>query len=136
VLLIGLSLSLLWLMVVRSKARAHVMHYTLIALNLAIFFLQLLSLAEKVDFLIAYAVSATAVTALNVVYLSGLLGSLRKAVLAAVPSAVSFGALYSLLISEDQALLLGSLFVFAVLAGLMLFTRKLDWHGVLAARGA
>lgn len=139
VLLIGLSLSLLWLAVARSRVRAHVMHYTLIALNLAIFFLLLLSLAEKVDFALAYGLSAGAVTLLNVAYLSGVMGGLLKALLATLPSAISFVALYALLVSEDSALLLGSLFVFTLLAGLMLFTRKLDWNEVLAAprpRGA
>jgi inner membrane protein len=35
--------------------------------------------------------------------------------------------LYVILLSEDYALLLGSLLLFVILAGLMLATRRLDW---------
>jgi inner membrane protein len=39
-----------------------------------------------------------------------------------------YGALYGLLISEDNALLLGSLLLFALIATAMILTRKLDWY--------
>ena len=35
-----------------------------------------------------------------------------------------------LLGAEDYALLMGSVLVFGVLAGVMVLTRKLDWYGV------
>jgi inner membrane protein len=41
-----------------------------------------------------------------------------------------YSALYGLLISEDNALLLGSLLVFALLAAAMAITRKLDWYSL------
>jgi inner membrane protein len=48
--------------------------------------------------------------------------------------AASLGALYALLYgllsAEDYALLMGSLLVFGLLAGVMLLTRKLDWYGL------
>jgi inner membrane protein len=40
--------------------------------------------------------------------------------------------LFVLLKSEDHALLMGSLMVFAALAAVMLATRKLDWTQVAA----
>jgi inner membrane protein len=46
-----------------------------------------------------------------------------------------YGALYGLLVSEDNALLLGSLLVFALVAVAMILTRKLDWY-TLDARAA
>ncbi len=39
-----------------------------------------------------------------------------------------YGVLYGLLISEDNALLMGSLMLFAILAGIMWATRKVDWY--------
>jgi inner membrane protein len=39
----------------------------------------------------------------------------------------SYGVLYVILLSEDDALLFGSLLLFAILAALMLATRRLDW---------
>jgi inner membrane protein len=41
--------------------------------------------------------------------------------------AASYAALYGILLSEDYALLFGSLLLFVILAALMLATRKLDW---------
>lgn len=44
--------------------------------------------------------------------------------------AASYTALYAILLSEDYALLYGSLLIFAILATLMLATRKLRWNKV------
>ena len=41
-----------------------------------------------------------------------------------------YALLYGLLSAEDYALLMGSLLVFALLAGVMLLTRKLDWYAL------
>ena len=41
-----------------------------------------------------------------------------------------YSALYGLLISEDNALLLGSLLVFALIAVAMVLTRGIDWYQV------
>jgi inner membrane protein involved in colicin E2 resistance len=42
--------------------------------------------------------------------------------------AAAYGFLYAALQSEDYALLIGSLGLFAILAGVMVLTRKVDWH--------
>ena len=57
-----------------------------------------------------------------VVWLRCLLGALGLAAL--------YGLLYGLLSAEDYALLMGSLLVFGLLAGVMLLTRKLDWYAL------
>ena len=41
-----------------------------------------------------------------------------------------YAALYALLQLEQTALLLGSVMLFAVLAALMVATRRIDWYGV------
>ena len=41
---------------------------------------------------------------------------------------ILYAALYGILRSEQNALLLGSLLLFLALAGLMLGTRKIDWY--------
>ena len=40
----------------------------------------------------------------------------------------SHALLYLLILSEDYALLFGALSIFAVLAAIMVVTRKLDWY--------
>jgi inner membrane protein len=44
--------------------------------------------------------------------------------------AALFGALYGLLVSEDLALLMGSLLLFGLLALVMVITRRFDWYAV------
>ena len=41
-----------------------------------------------------------------------------------------YGALYGLLNSENNALVMGSILLFAVLAALMVATRKVDWYQI------
>ena len=45
--------------------------------------------------------------------------------------AALYGALYLLLQMEQSALVLGSLLLFAVLAGVMVATRRIDWYALL-----
>jgi inner membrane protein len=40
-----------------------------------------------------------------------------------------YGLLYVLVLSEDYALLLGAIVLFAALATVMLVTRKVNWYG-------
>lgn len=53
----------------------------------------------------------------------------------AVALTALYGALYSLLVSEDNALLMGSLLLFGVLAGIMWVTRRIDWYERAAQLG-
>ncbi|MBB3844963.1 inner membrane protein [Xanthomonas campestris] len=106
----------------------HPLQYLLVGLALAIFFLLLLSLSEHIAFWQAYLVSAAACIGLQFFYLSGVLRSwVRAAGFSAMLTAL-YGVLYSLLISEDNALLMGSLLLFGILASIMWVTRKLDWY--------
>jgi len=43
-----------------------------------------------------------------------------------------YGALYGLLVSEDNALLMGALLLFGVLALIMWVTRRVDWYALSA----
>jgi inner membrane protein len=106
----------------------HPLQYLLVGLALAIFFLLLLSLSEHIDFVKAYLISAVACIGLQFVYLSGVLKSWLRAGGFAVMLTALYGVLYSLLISEDNALLMGSLLLFGILATIMWITRKVDWY--------
>ncbi len=106
----------------------HPLQYLLVGLALAIFFLLLLSLSEHIEFVKAYLISAVACIGLQFVYLSGVLKSWLRASGFAVMLTALYGVLYSLLISEDNALLMGSLLLFGILAAIMWITRKVDWY--------
>ena len=111
-----------------KELRIHPLQYLLVGLALAIFFLLLLSLSEHISFWLAYLMSAAACIGLQTVYLSGVLGSIKHALKFSTVLTLLYGVLYVLLISEDNALLMGSILLFIILAGIMLMTRKLNWY--------
>ena len=47
-------------------------------------------------------------------------------------TAIGRAALYGLLASEDNALLLGSVLLFVLLGAVMIGTRRVDWYGFAA----
>lgn len=106
----------------------HPLQYLLVGLALAIFFLLLLSLSEHIAFWKAYLVSAVACIGLQFFYLSGVLRSWLRAAGFAVMLTALYGVLYMLLLSETNALLMGTLLLFGILTVIMWITRKVDWY--------
>lgn len=113
-----------------KRLRIHPLQYLMVGLGLAIFFLLLLSLSEHIPFWLAYVVSALACIGVQAVYLSGVLRSWARGMGFAGMLTVLYGALYGLLVSENNALLMGSLLLFVVLASVMWVTRGVDWYEV------
>jgi inner membrane protein len=107
--------------------RLHPMQYLLVGLALATFYLLLLALSEHVGFGLSYALAAAALVALITTYIAGATTNRRAAMGIGAALTASYGVLYLILLSEEDALLFGSLLLFAILAALMLATRRLDW---------
>src|SRR2546427_5987038 len=78
----------------------------MVGLALAIFFLLLISLSEHIAFWKAYLVSAVACIGLQAVYLANVLGHWKRGLGFATLLTVLYGALYGLLVSENNALLI------------------------------
>ena len=66
--------------------------------------------------------------ALLAVYVGGVLRSARRGFGFAAALALLYAALYGLLVSEDNALVLGAGLLFLILAAIMVVTRKVDWY--------
>ena len=129
-LFLGLVFGAVFLLEVLRGAAVHPLHYLLVGLALALFFLLLLALAEHVGFALAYVIAAAGCVALIGYYLSGVLGGWKRGLGLSGLLAALYGALYGLLQSEDHALLLGAVLLFGVLAATMVLTRRLDWSRV------
>ena len=115
------------------QLRIHPIQYGLVGFAVAIFFLLLLALSERIPFAVAYLVAAVACVSLIGYYLGHVLGGwLRGAGFAGLLGTL-YAALYGLLISEDNALVLGAGLLFLVLAAIMVGTRKVDWYRATAA---
>jgi inner membrane protein len=116
----------------------HPVQYLLVGFGLAIFFLLLISFSEHMAFAVAYLISSAACIGLLTFYLSYVLRSVMRGLGFGGMLTALYAAVYGLLISEDNALILGSLLLFAVLAVVMVVTRKVDWYksGMESMRGA
>jgi inner membrane protein len=106
----------------------HPVQYLLVGFGLAIFFLLLISFSEHIAFASSYLIASAACIGLLTFYLSYVLRSVTRGVGFGGMLTTLYAAVYGLLISEDNALILGSLMLFAVLALVMAVTRKVDWY--------
>lgn len=129
-LFVGLTLMAAFMFELFRKLRLHPVQYGLVGLSIALFFLLLLALSEKLAFATAYACAASASVLLLSVYFRAVLQGWGRGLTLGGFVAVLYAALYGLLASEDNALLLGSLLLFGLLAVLMLATRKVDWYAL------
>jgi inner membrane protein len=106
----------------------HPVQYLLVGFCLSVFFLLLVSFSEHLPFGVAYLISSVACIGLLTYYLVFVLHSKSYGVAFGGILATLYAAIYGLLISEDNALLLGSLLLFGVIAIVMIATRKIDWY--------
>ncbi len=111
-----------------KQLRIHPIQYLLVGLALALFFLLLLSLSERIAFWQAYLGASLACIGLLGFYLSFVLQSWKRGVAFATLLSALYGVLYGLLLSEDNALVLGSALLFVILAAIMVLTRRIDWY--------
>jgi inner membrane protein len=114
---------------VLKKLRIHGLQYILVGLAQAMFFLLLLALSEHIAFSLAYLVAAISCISLIGFYIRHVLDSAKSALLLSFALTLVYGVLYMTLLSEDFAFLMGSVLLFALLAAIMIMTRKVDWYG-------
>jgi len=120
---------------VMKQLPIHPVQYLLVGFGLAIFFLLLISLSEHIEFGLAYLCASIACIGLLTFYLTYVLRSVTRGVAFGAMLTLLYAAIYGLLISEDNALVLGSVMLFVILAAVMFITRNVDWYkGAESAR--
>lgn len=128
ILFIALTFAAFFLFETLKNIRIHPLQYGLVGLALAVFFLLVVSLSEHIAFTWAYLAAACACVVLITYYVMHVLGGWRLGMLFGGMLTLLYAVLYGLLLSEDNALVLGSLLVFTVLAAMMVLTRKVNWY--------
>jgi inner membrane protein len=129
-LFIGLTFAGFFIFEILKRLRIHPAQYTFVGLAMALFYLLLVSLAERIGFAYAYLSASAACVGLLGYYLSFVLKSKANGMLFESLLTALYSALYGILASEDNALLMGSLLVFGLLALVMIITRKVDWYQI------
>jgi inner membrane protein len=111
----------------------HPAQYVLIGLAQLVFYLLLLSIAERTSFTIGFVIAAVATVGLISAYAGWAFDSRRQGLAALGIFAALYTLIYVLMRLEDFALLVGSITCFIALALAMWFTRNIDWYGGGAA---
>jgi len=101
----------------------------------ALFYLLLLSLAERIGFDAAFAVAAAATVGLISSYAAMVFKSAMRGVAALGVFSLLYGMIYTLMRMEDYALLIGAVAAFLVIATVMVLTRNINWYGTAPERG-
>lgn len=127
-LFVALTFAAFFLFELLKQLPIHPVQYVLVGLALALFFLLLVSLSEHLRFLHAYLIASSACILLIGFYLSYVLRSWKRGLGFGLALTLLYGVLYGLLRSENNALVMGSILLFAVLAAAMVATRKIDWY--------
>ena len=129
-LFLFLTFGSLWLFEVLAGIRVHSLQYLLVGAGMCLFYLLELSLSEQLGFLAAYVIATASVVALIFGYSAAVLGGLHRASIMGLILTALYLYLYILLRNQDYALLVGSIGLFLILAGVMYLTRKVDWYSL------
>jgi inner membrane protein len=127
ILIIGLSFLVFFFIELLQRYSVHPLQYILIGLALCIFYTLLIALAEQLNFRLAYLISSLLTLGLVTIYTASVFRSTRTAAGIGGILCILYGFIYVIIRSEDQALLMGSLGLFIILAVVMYFSRKIKW---------
>jgi inner membrane protein len=116
---------------VTTGKRVHPAQYALVGVAQIIFYLLLLSLAERIGFDFGFLIAGAATVLLLATNAGWIFESRRQAIRALVVFTMLYSLIYMLLRLEDNALLVGAVASFLAVAVAMYLTRSIDWYGTL-----
>jgi len=108
--------------------RVHPVQYALVGLALSLFFMLLLALSEHLRFEVAYTAASAACAGVLGAYGSHMLGGWRAGAAFGAALGGLYGLLYVLLTREQTALVIGTVGLFALVATVMMLTRRINWY--------
>lgn len=119
-----------------KKMLIHPVQYLLVGACLTAFFLLLVSFSEHISFGYAYLIASAACIGVLTFYLVAVLKSRVYGFSFGAILTTMYAAIYGLLVSEDNSLMLGSVLLFGLIAIAMIGTRHVDWYQKTADLGA
>ena len=129
-LFIGFTFLAYFLFDIVGGARVASAEYLLTGAGLVLFFVLLLAFSEVIGFTLAYVTASAATIGLLAAYSAAVLGSRKRAMFMGALLVGLYALLFVLLNLEGLSLLIGSVMLFAALAGVMYATRNVDWSSV------
>jgi len=130
ILIIGLTFLIYFFFETLRQFHIHPFQYFLIGLALSVFYLLLLLLSEQIGFNYAYFTAASATIGLIAMYSASILKAKGLVIQLTALLVAMYTFIFVILQLEDFALLAGSLGIFATLAAVMYYSRKVDWYNL------
>jgi inner membrane protein len=127
-LFMGLVFLSYFIFEVTSGRRVHPAQYILVGFAQIIFYLLLLSLAERIGFDFGFLIAGAATVILLSVNAGWIFASRAHGLRALAIFSLLYGLIYMLLRLEDNALLVGAVASFLAITAAMYFTRSLNWY--------
>jgi inner membrane protein len=115
--------------------RVHPAQYILVGIAQIIFYLLLLSLAERIGFDFGFLLAGSATVTLLSANAGWVFSSRLQGIKALAIFTLLYVLIYLLLRLEDNALLMGAIASFMAVAAAMYFTRRIDWYSSLQVPG-
>jgi len=115
--------------------RVHPAQYILVGVAQIIFYLLLLSFAERIGFDYGFMLAGAATVILLSVNAGWIFSSRLQGARALVIFTLLYTLIYLLLTLKDNALLVGAIASFLAVAAAMYFTRRIDWYSSLPVTG-
>ena len=129
-LFIGFTFLAFFLFDVVGGARVAAAEYLLTGAGLVLFFVMLLAFSEVIGFTLAYVLASAAIIGLLSAYSAAVLKSWQRGRFVGALLVGLYALLFVLLNLEAWSLVIGSLLLFAALAGVMYTTRNVEWSAV------
>lgn len=127
-LVIGLTFLIFFLIQTISKINIHIFQYTMIGLALIMFYTLLISITEHSSFTVAYAIAASSVIIMLLLYSISVLKNKKYPLFITVALTLLYSFIFVIIQLEEYALLVGSIGLFLILGAVMYVSRKIDWN--------
>ncbi len=127
ILFIGLTFLIFYFLEILNNKYIHPLQYILIGFALSIFYILLLSISEHMKFNLAYIIAAVMTIGLIWWYSRSILKDRKLSALVGGNLIILYTFIFTIIQLEDYSLLMGSLGLFAILALVMHFSKKIDW---------
>src|SRR5262249_10477938 len=133
-LFVGLLFLTYFIFEITAGKRVHLSQYILVGIAHMIFYLLLLSLAERIGFDLGFLCAGGATVLLLSANANWIFANRAQGFRALFIFSLLYFFIYLLLRLEDNALLVGAVASFLAVAAVMYFTRNIDWYSAIASR--
>jgi inner membrane protein len=110
--------------------RVHAIQYLLVGFAISLFYLLLLSFSEHTSFNSAYGIGCVVILSLIAFYVHAIFKNKTATLVITAALGILYGFFFALMQLEEYALLLGSIGLLLILAGVMYLTRNIDWYNI------